>query len=327
MGVGRGRGVSRDAVAADASARGASTLRRRLFGGMDVGGSKIETCLFEEQFLPLERRRVDTSCATYEDLLDCIVGEARWLDACAGGAVDLGIGLPGLVDHAGRSLTSNLPATGRPLRQDLTARLGRRIAMANDCKCFALSEANGGAGEGAETALGLILGTGVGGGVTHHGRLVLGHNDLPGELGHIGIPGRLAANLRLPLLSCGCGRAGCYETLVSGPGLTRLAGRHARGNLGPAQIAQLAGTGDAAMATTMQEWLTLVAELIHTAQCTIDMDCVVLGGGLSRIPDVARMLADTYRCHQFAGRETRFAVARFGDASGTRGAAMLLSRS
>jgi hypothetical protein len=157
-----------------------STRRASLYGGMDVGGSKIETCLFDERFQPLERRRVDTAGATYEQLLDCIVGEARWLDARAGRPVELGIGLPGPVDPvSGRSLTSNLPATGRPLREDLTARLGRTVAMANDCKCFALSEANGGAGEDAETMLGLILGTGVGGGVTYRGRLVRGYNDLP----------------------------------------------------------------------------------------------------------------------------------------------------
>jgi predicted NBD/HSP70 family sugar kinase len=298
-----------------------------LFGGMDVGGSKIETCLFDDHFRALERRRVQTTCATYEELLGCIVGEAHWLDARAGGAVDLGIGLPGLVDHAtGRALTSNLPATGRPLRADLVAQLGRSVAMANDCKCFALSEANGGAGEGSETTLGLILGTGVGGGVTHRGRLVLGHNDLPGELGHLGIPGRLVAEWELPMLRCGCGRVGCYETLVSGPGLTRLAGRHGGTGRSPAEITRLAAAGDGAMAAAMREWLTLLAELIHTAQCTIDMDCVVLGGGLSRIPEVAQMLADAYRGRRIAGRETRFAVARFGDASGTRGAAMLLTQ-
>jgi N-acetylglucosamine kinase len=107
----------------------------------------------------------------------------------------------------------------------------------------------------------------------------------------------------------------------------RLAGRHGGGDRSPAQIAQLASAGDVSMLAAMREWLTLLAELIHTAQCTIDMDCVVLGGGLSRIPDVARMLADAYRGRQITGRETRFAVARFGDASGTRGAAMLLTQS
>lgn len=109
--------------------------------------------------------------------------------------------------------------------------------------------------------------------------------------------------------------------------MARLAGRHGGAERSPAQIARLAAAGDAAMNATLREWLTLLAEVIYTAQCTIDMDCVVLGGGLSRIPDVAQMLADAYRPRRIAGRETRFAVARFGDASGTRGAAMLVTQS
>ena len=302
--------------------------RARLFGGMDVGGSKIETSLFDEQFRPLKRRRVETECATYEQLLECIVGEVRWLESQAHGAVDLGIGLPGLVDHqSGRSLTSNLPATGRPLREDLVARLGRKVALENDCKCFALSEANGGAGEDADTVLGLILGTGVGGGVVHRGRLVLGHNDLPGEIGHLGIPGRFVEEWDIPVLRCGCGRLGCYETLVSGPGLVRLAARRDSSSRSPAEIAARAQAGDEAMMVTMREWVTLLAELIYTTQCTIDMDCVVLGGGLSRIPGLETMLSEAYRTQPLVTRETRFAVARFGDASGTRGAAMLLAQS
>jgi fructoselysine-6-P-deglycase FrlB-like protein/predicted NBD/HSP70 family sugar kinase len=302
--------------------------RRRLFGGMDVGGTKIETCLFDEQFRPLQRRRVETACATYDEFLDCIGNEVQWLEEQAQGAVDLGIGLPGLVDYqSGRSLTSNLPATGRPLREDLVARLGRNVAIANDCKCFALSEANGGAGDNAETVLGLIIGTGLGGGVVHRGRLVLGHNDLPGELGHLGIPGRFVQQWDLPVLACGCGRVGCYETLVSGPGLVRLASRHGAPRCSPAEIAARAQAGDAAMAAAMGEWLTLLAELVYTAQCTIDMDCVVLGGGLSRIPGVASMLAEAFLDQRMAGREVHFSVARFGDASGTRGAAMLLTQS
>lgn len=212
------------------------------------------------------------------------------------------------------------------MREDLTARLGRTVAMANDCKCFALSEANGGAGENAATMFGLILGTGVGGGVTYRGRLVLGYNDLPGEVGHLGIPARCVAELNLPVLPCGCGRVGCYETLLAGPGLVRLAIRHDPTARSPAEIVRLAAAGAPAMAAALREWLTLLAELINTAQCTMDMDCVVLGGGLSRIPNVEQMLAQTYRSHQFAGREPCFAIARFGDASGTRGAALLLAR-
>lgn len=298
--------------------------RSERYGGIDVGGTKIEACLFDERFRTLERRRVETARGSYEELLDSIAAEVKWLDERAGAAVHIGVGLPGLVDHhSGRSLTSNLPATGRPLRADLTARLNRPVTMANDTKCFALSEANGGAGEGAQTVLGLILGTGVGAGVVHRGRLVLGHNDLPGEIGHIGIPATLTEKYRLPELPCGCGRSGCYETLVSGPGLKRLAEHLGLAGQTPQEIARAARAGEEKAGAVLRLWLSLLAELIFTAQCTIDMDCVVLGGGLSLIPDVAQQLAAEFRARALGAREIRFAVARFGDASGARGAAML----
>ncbi len=298
--------------------------RSALYGGIDVGGTKVEACLFDERFQPLERRRVETARGSYEELLDGIAAEVAWLDQRAGSAVSIGVGLPGLVDHqSGQSLTSNLPATGKPMRADLIARLNRTVTMANDTKCFALSEANGGAAEGAQTVLGLILGTGVGAGVVHRGRLVLGHNDLPGEIGHIGIPASLTTKYRLPRLPCGCGRSGCYETLVSGPGLVRLANHLGLSGQTPVQIAQGARAGDEQAASVLRVWLSLLAELIYTAQCTIDMDCVVLGGGLSLIPDVDKELAAEFRARAMGGREIRFAVARFGDASGARGAAML----
>jgi predicted NBD/HSP70 family sugar kinase len=298
--------------------------KSELYGGIDVGGTKIEACLFDERFRPLERRRVETARGTYEDLLDCIAAEVEWLDQRAGFVVNIGVGLPGLVDHqSGRSLTSNLPATGKPLRADLIARLDRKVTMANDCKCFALSEANGGAAEGSQTVLGLILGTGVGAGVVHRGRLVLGHNDLPGEIGHIGIPGTFTARYRLPKLPCGCGRSGCYETLISGPGLVRLADHLGLTGQTPEQIAQAAHAGHEQAGSVLRLWISLLAELIFTAQCTIDMDCVVLGGGLSLIPDVDKQLAAEFRGRAMGGRDVRFAVARFGDASGARGAAML----
>ena len=161
----------------------------------------------------------------------------------------------------------------------------------------------------------------------HRGRLVLGHNDLPGEIGHLGIPGRFVEEWDLPVLRCGCGRLGCYETLVSGPGLVRLAARRDSSSRSPAEIAARAQAGDEAMIVTMREWVTLLAELIFTTQCTIDMDCVVLGGGLSRIAGLEAMLSEAYRTQPLVTRETRFVVARFGDASGTRGAAMLLAQS
>lgn len=238
----------------------------------------------------------------------------------------VGIGIPGLVDVVtGASITANLPATGHKLSADLSNRLGRPTPVENDCKCFALSEANGGAGAGARTVFGLVLGTGVGGGVCVDGKLVVGLNGLPGEVGHLGLPAATVARHRLPLIACGCGRTGCYETLISGPGMRRIA-EHVSGRAEePPVIVALAAAGDDAMGEVLDIWFSILAELIYTVQLTIDADCVVLGGGLSRIEGVAERLAEVFpRCRMPGVRSPKFAVATFGDASGVRGAAMLV---
>ena len=298
----------------------------KVFGGIDLGGSKIEACLFDERLELVTRRRVATSKGSYADLLDAVLGEVRWLEETAGTALPVGIGIPGLIDPAtGVSITANLPATGHRLSADLSTRLGRRAPVENDCKCFALSEANGGVGAGFRTVFGLILGTGVGGGVCVDGKLVAGLNGLPGEVGHFGLPAAIVERYRLPLIACGCGRTGCYETLVSGPGMGRIA-EHVTGRVAqPAAIVAEAAAGDKAMGEVFDIWLELLAELVHTIQLTVDADCVVLGGGLSRIEGVAERLAQVFPRHRMPGvRSPEFAVAKFGDASGVRGAAMLV---
>ena len=297
----------------------------RRIGGMDVGGSKIESVLFDRAMQPLARRRTDIRKANYAELLDTIAAEARWLEDQAEGALDFGIGLPGLIDPAtGVALTSNLPASGHPLAADLAARLGRSVTVGNDCKCFALSEATEGAGAGYQTVFGLILGTGLGGGVTIGGKLVTGLNGLPGEVGHFGITAALAQEHHLPILPCGCGRRGCYETLVSGPGLSRLAGHMTGQAADPAAVARRAAAGDAGMAAVMRVWLDLLGQLVHTIQLTIDADCVVLGGGLSRIDGLVDRLGAVFARQKLPGlRSPAFAIAKFGDASGVRGAALM----
>ncbi|MEJ6782813.1 ROK family protein [Aminobacter sp. Piv2-1] len=297
----------------------------RLFGALDLGGTKIEACLFDDRLEPVARRRSATQKESYDQLVEAVVEEVRWLEREAGTDLPIGIGIPGLIDPVtGRSTTANLPATGHTLSADLGARLGRATPVANDCKCFALSEANGGAGAGHRTVFGLILGTGVGGGVCVDGRLVTGLNGLPGEVGHFGLPAATVSRRKLPLVACGCGRVGCYETLVSGPGMSRLC-EHMTGRAAkPEEIAAQAAAGDPAMGEVFDAWLDLLAELIHTIQLTVDADCVVLGGGLSRIEGVAGKLTGVFADHKLPGvRSPVFEVARFGDASGVRGAAML----
>ena len=300
-----------------------------MFGAIDLGGTKIEACVFDAQLHAVQRQRMATPQGSYAELLDAVLQQCSWLQASAQDAgLPIGIGIPGLIDRrTGLSTTANLPAMGQPLQADLARRLGRPIAVENDCKCFALSEAQGGAGAGHGLVLGLILGTGVGGGLCREGELLLHHNGLAGEVGHIALPAHCVQQWQLPLLPCGCGRSGCYETLVSGPGMARLC-QHLSGQaLSPPDIVQGHARGDPQLGRVLEVWLGLLCELLHTVQLVIDPDCVVFGGGLSRIPRLPELVAQAFAGHQLPGlRAPLFASARFGDSSGVRGAAILAQR-
>lgn len=294
-------------------------------GGIDLGGTKIEACLFDAQLEEITRRRIATPRDNYEELVDVLVEQYDWMRDQAGlDVLPLGVGIPGIVDiETGLSLTSNLVANGRPLRQDLSRRLGFSVPFQNDCKCFALSEAKGGAGEGYATVFGLILGTGVGGGVCHLGEIVHGRNELPGEVGHLGIPLDAVPRVSLPVQRCKCGRFGCFETLISGPGISRLAKGLVGLNLEAHEIADMtASSGE--FRQVLEVWAGIVCELFRTIQATVDPDCIVLGGGVSRIPGVVEMLEQHMPGHLIAGTRLPLVVlAKYGDSSGVRGAAML----
>ncbi len=302
-----------------------------MFAGIDLGGTKIEACLFNADLDPVLSRRIATPATSYPELVDALIAQYEWLCARAAsdlghrGTLPLGIGIPGVIDRqTGLSKTANLRADGMPLRDDLSRRLGFAVPIENDCKCFALSEANGGAGAGYTTVFGLILGTGCGGGVCHHGKLVTGRNGLPGEVGHVGFPAHHPALRALPALVCGCGRIGCFETLVSGPGLRALALHLTGRETSPENIATGASGGDSALRQVFDTWLDILSELVHMLQLTIDPDCIVLGGGLSRIDGIVGLLADRFNLHRLQGMEAPVLLtARFGDSSGARGAAML----
>ncbi len=293
-------------------------------GGIDLGGTKIESSLFDAGMNVLASRRRGTPGGTYAELLDALQGEVAWLrDTGARHDLPVGIGIPGLVDPStGISLAANLAANGHPLARDLAARAGGRIISANDCKCFALSEAQGGAGQGFRRVFGLILGTGLGGGVCQDGRLELGLNGLPGEIGHYALPAHVVAAHKLPLVACGCGRVGCTETLISGTGLARLA----QAVLGEARSAPTlaAAPEDPDNAHVLGIWTQLAAELVHTIQLHIDPDCIILGGGLSNIEGLEKRLASAVDEISLASvRRPTILKPIFGDSSGGRGAALL----
>jgi len=290
--------------------------------GIDLGGTKLEAQLFAEGWVQRGSRRIDTP-GEYGVLVHAVCDQIRWIEAEAGRAdLPIGIGAPGLVDpQTGLVTMANLAAHGHPFPADIAARAGRPIAYINDCRAFTLSEAALGAGRGHRSVLGLILGTGVGGGLALDGELVNGGIGPSGEFGHLPLPADLVAEHDLPLVHCGCGRLGCVETLISGPGMARLAEHFLGRSLAPPEIAAERHSNDA-LAGAWSVWLTLVARLIRDLQMAVDPGCVVLGGGLSNIegllPELEAALAAEAR---LGTRPPEVRLAEGGDASGARGAA------
>ena len=295
------------------------------YGGIDLGGTKIEAALYDADLNQLAVKRIATP-KTYEALLDAVAAQYAWICETAGKAhVMTGMAQPGLVDRStGQSLTANIPAMGKPFHADVSKRLGFDIPFENDCRCFALSEANGGAAAGYDVVFGLIMGTGCGGGVCHNGKLVEGLNHISGEVGHFGIPAHLIEKHKLPVLKCGCGRVGCYETLISGPGLSRIAASVTGIAVPSEECAERARQGDQQMEKVFDIWAELTCELLMTIQMCVDPQCIVIGGGLSRIDGLHARLAKQYPQHKLPGVvQFEIVAPKYGDSSGVRASAML----
>jgi len=296
--------------------------------GVDVGGTKIEAIALDRDGRELARRRVATPARDYAKTIDAVralvVGLERELGA---GRARVGVGMPGAIS----SLTglvknaNSTPLNGRPLVEDLARALGREIRVANDANCFALSEASDGAGAGRRLVFGVILGTGVGGGIVEDGRLWVGPNAIAGEWGHNEMPSRTEAGL--PDTLCYCGRRRCIETFVSGPALAadhRRRAPEAPPSLDAAGIAALADAGDVAARATMARFYERLAAALATVINVVDPDVVVLGGGLSNLAPLCEELRARLTEHVFSDALTTEVVRnRHGDSSGVRGAAWL----
>lgn len=287
--------------------------------GIDLGGTKIETQVFDDTWCVVARQRCDTP-RDYDALVRTMSDQIKWGETQAGQAAPVGIGAAGLVNPVdGLALTANLVATGKPFPTDIATAAGRRVTYINDCRALALSEAVFGQGRGHRTVMALILGTGVGGGICVDQHLLQGPTHTGGEFGHTSAPAHLVAQHALPVMQCGCGRMGCIETYIAGPGLARLA-KHLTGqDVTPPQIAaQRHGT----MAQVWDIWCALTADLVHTLTLTADPDVIVLGGGLSQIDGVTDDLAKAARHAQLPGfASPPLVVAEGGGTSGARGAA------
>lgn len=289
--------------------------------GIDLGGTKIEAQIFNADWARVARRRIETP-KDYNGLVTALAEQIAWATGQADRVLPVGIAAAGLVNPAtGLALTANLPATGRPLPADIVKASGQSITYVNDCRALTLSEAVFGAAKGESPVIGLILGTGIGGGVAVKGQLVAGKAGLGGEFGHFPISAPAMIRYGLPVLRCGCGHMGCTETLIAGPGLTRLAQHLTGREMTPPEIVE-ARNNDAEIERVWQIWCELVTGMLKTLCFVVDPACIVLGGGLSQAPGLIADLRAGLERDQLSGFSIpEFRLAEGGDASGARGAA------
>lgn len=292
--------------------------------GIDLGGTKIELVVVDDGGSVRWRRRVATPQGDYRGTLRAIAALIHEAEAAIGRSASIGIGIPGSPSpRDGRIRNANSTClNGQALQHDLGVLLGRPLRLANDANCLAMSEAADGAGAGARTVFAVILGTGVGGGIVVEGRLLTGANAVAGEWGHNPLP--LPEGRDLPLPACYCGRAGCIETYLSGPGMAADHLRHGGETLDAATIANRAAAGDGDCIATLERYEARLARALAGVINLLDPDVIVLGGGLSQIARLYGNVPRLWGAHVFSDQVvTRLLPARHGDASGVRGAAWL----
>ncbi|HXW26321.1 MAG TPA: ROK family protein [Xanthobacteraceae bacterium] len=293
--------------------------------GVDFGGTKIEAAALDRDGRFRARVRAATPrdyAASLVAVRDLVVEAER--QAGAGGKRFVGVATPGSISPKTGLLrnANSLWLNGKPFREDLGATLGAPVRMVNDANCLALSEARDGAAAGAAVVFAAILGTGCGGGLAMHGRVVTGANAIAGEWGHTPLPWPNADEHPAP--PCWCGRPGCLELYVSGTGF-EVDHRRATGHtLAGAEIAALARAGDAPAAATLARYLDRLGRALAVICNIVDPDVIVLGGGMSNLPELyARLPQEIGRWIFSDVFATPVVPAQYGDSSGVRGAAML----
>jgi fructokinase len=279
--------------------------------GIDLGGTKIEAIALEGAREVL-RKRVPTPRGDYAGTVKAVASLVREM-----GAGTVGVGIPGALSRV-TGLVKNANSTwliGKPLKEDLERAIGREVRLENDANCFALSEATDGAGRGAGVVFGVILGTGVGGGIVVQGKVLTGPNAIAGEWGHNPLPAPGPEDLPLP--ACYCGRAGCIETYLSGPGLARDHEQLTGKRVAPEEIVSLE---DEAVERYGKRLARALASVINV----LDPDVIVLGGGMSNVERLYTEVPRLWSAHVFSDHvATRLVRNAHGDSSGVRGAAWL----
>jgi fructokinase len=292
--------------------------------GIDLGGSKIEGAAVDASGSVRARRRVATPKNDYDATIEAIVALVAEIEAEIGVTGSVGIGMPGAISPI-TGLVKNANSTwlnGRALQHDLETALRRPLRLANDANCFALSEATDGAAARMTSVFGVILGTGVGGGIAIGGEILGGANAIAGEWGHNPLPWPMPDEIAGPL--CWCGRSGCIETFLSGPALAADHRRHSGQDLDPPEIAGAAESGDPDCQATLMRYMHRLARGLATVINLIDPDAIVLGGGISGIATLYERVPLLWLPYIFSDRVgTRLLAPVHGASSGVRGAAWL----
>ncbi|MBH1931398.1 N-acetylglucosamine kinase [Serratia rubidaea] len=299
-----------------------------MFYGFDMGGSKIELGVFDAKLQRIWQKRVATPRDDYCQLLATLRDMTLEADAVCGAPGQVGIGIPGLPnDDDGTLFTANVPAAmGQPLPRDLAALIGREVRVENDANCFALSEAWDEEFRRYPVVFGLILGTGVGGGLIVDGKVVSGRNHIAGEFGHLRLPVDALEVLGrdIPRVACGCGHHGCIENYISGRGFEWLYAHFYQQRLSAPQIIAHYQAGEPQAQAHVERFLDLLAICLGNLLTVIDPHLVVIGGGLSNFAAIYQALPSRLpRSLLRVAKMPRIEAARYGDAGGVRGAAFL----
>lgn len=299
-----------------------------MYYGFDIGGTKIALGVFDNERKLQWEKRVPTPRESYDAFLEAVCGLVAEADQRFGVKGSVGIGIPGMPEtDDGTLYAANVPAaSGKPLRADLSARLDRDVRLDNDANCFALSEAWDDEFTRYPLVMGLILGTGVGGGLILNGKPITGRSYITGEFGHMRLPvdALTLMGLDFPLRRCGCGQLGCIENYLSGRGFAWLYQHYYHQSLQAPEIISLWEQGDEQARAHVERYLDLLAVCLGNILTIVDPDLVVIGGGLSNFTAITTDLADRLPRHLLpVARVPRIERARHGDAGGMRGAAFL----
>jgi fructokinase len=295
--------------------------------GIDLGGTKIEGIAIADDGCERMRRRIAAPRGDYGETLAAVAGLVRSLEQELGARGTVGVGIPGTISPAtGRIKNSNSTwLNGTSLPGDLARRLDRPLRFENDANCFALSEATDGAARGAAIVFGVIIGTGTGGGVVVHQRVLAGANAVAGEWGHNPLPAPRDGERPGPV--CYCGRSGCIETFLSGPALARDYAAAGGGDASALEIATRADAGDPIASAALERYAERLSRALGSVINLLDPDVIVLGGGLSNIGRLYERVPQLWVPYVFSDHvATRLVRAMHGDSSGVRGAAWLWER-